>query len=157
MPFLHFWDIFYTLVLFLHILCYILGIFRFIFYLTSNLKQSNFFFLFHFKGCKIFVSSTGILYFSYNLFFIFYVLPKYFYFFLIFIISNTITVRPQNFLASEPIKPCTCCVLVRKNVSALGARSGLVTLANLCESQCCPTRENAFCSVLVSFSAHHEF
>ena len=44
------------------------------------------------------------------------------------------TVIPWCSSASELVKPCTCHILMRKNVLALGAGSGLIALARTCLS-----------------------
>ena len=67
-------------------------------------------------------------------------------------------VIPRYSSASELMKPCTCCILMRKkNVSAVGASSGLVALARTYMSHDVLHEKMLYCSELVGFGSHHEF
>ena len=59
---------------------------------------------------------------------------------------------------SELLKPCTRCILMRKNVSSLSTCSGRLTPATACVShEAMPQDKTLLCSVLTGWRASHDF
>ena len=109
------------------------------------------------SGCLLasisFSSISGDLscYFIWNLFLCLCILAAFLGLFLC-------TVIPWYLSAIELVKPCICCILTRKIVSALSTCSGLITFPRNCMSHDDALQEKMLhCSVLIGFGTHHGF
>ena len=109
------------------------------------------------SGCLLasisFSSISGDLscYFIWNLFLCLCILAAFLGLFLC-------TVIPWYLSAIELVKPCICCILTRKIVSALSTCSGLITFPRNCMSHDDALQEKMLhCSVLINFGSHLKF